>query len=132
MSQESVEVVQAIYEEYSRGNFQAGLDLYDPDILLVTRPDLPDTGRYVGVESISAYMRDFLEPVTNLTWTAEEFTGAENSVVVATHQQGQGKGSGLSVHGRFFVVWTFRGRTVIRIEFFADRAEALEAVGLRE
>jgi ketosteroid isomerase-like protein len=132
MSQENVEIVRAIYEEYGRGNFRAGVDLYDPDVLLVTRPDLPDGGRFVGVESISTYMREFLDPVTNLTWTAEEFTDAENSVVVATHQQGEGKGSGLSVQVHFFVVWTFRGRAVIRIEFFADRADALEAVGLSE
>jgi hypothetical protein len=31
-----------------------------------------------------------------------------------------------------FQVWTFRGRTVIRFEAFRDRADALEAVGLRE
>jgi ketosteroid isomerase-like protein len=132
MSRENVEVVRAIYEGYGRGNFRAGVDLYDPDVLLVTRPDLPDGGRFLGVDSITAYMREFLDPVTNVTWTGEEFTEAENSVVVATHQQGKGKGSGLSVEIRFFVVWTFRGRAVIRIEFFATRAEALAAVGLSE
>ena len=132
MSRENVEVMRAIYEEYSRGNFRAGLDLYDPNVLLVTRSDLPDGGCYVGVDSISNYMRQYLEPASEITWTAEDFTEADNSILVATQQQGSGKGSGLSLQGRFFVVWTFRGRAIIRIEFFADRAAALEAVGLSE
>jgi hypothetical protein len=33
---------------------------------------------------------------------------------------------------RYFTLWTFRGRKVIRIESFPERAQALEAAGLRE
>ena len=132
MSQENVELLRAVYEQYGRGNFRAGLELYDPHVLLVTRSDLPDADRCIGIDSISAYMREYLDPFTDVTWTAEEFIEAEGSVVVAAQQHGMGKGSQPSVDGRLFTVWTFRGRTVIRIEFFADRAKALEAVGLRE
>ena len=32
----------------------------------------------------------------------------------------------------FFTLWTLRGGKVIRIESFRERAEALEAAGLRE
>ena len=131
MPRENVETVRAIYDQYERGNFGAGLELFDPHVVLVTRSDLPDRDRCVGVDEIAAYMRQFLIPVRDLKWTAEEFIEAENSVVVATHQEGTGKQSGLPLDGRYFVAWTFRGRAVIRIEFFATRAEALEAVGLR-
>ena len=132
MSQENVELLRAVYEQYGRGNFRAGLDLFDPHVVLVARSDLPDADRRIGVDSISAYMREYLDPLTDVTWTAEEFIEADGSVVVAARQRGMGKGSKLSVDACVFTVWTFRGRMVIRIEFFADRAEALEAVGLRE
>jgi ketosteroid isomerase-like protein len=132
MSRENMDALRAIYDEYSRGNFAAGVDLYDRHVLLVSRADLPDTDRYVGVDSIRAYMRDFLAPVTDMRWVAEELLEVENSIVVTTHQRGTGRESGLPMEGRYFVVWTFRGRAVIRIEFFADRADALEAVGMRE
>ena len=132
MSRENVEALRALYDEWGRGNFGARLDLYDRDVLLVTRPDLPESDRYVGLAGISAFMRTFLESVTDMTYTAEEFTEVENSIVVATYQRGIGKQSGLPMEGRAFVVWTFRGRAVIRIEFFSDRATALEAVGLSE
>jgi hypothetical protein len=33
---------------------------------------------------------------------------------------------------RYFQVWTFRGASVIRIESVIERADALEAAGVRE
>jgi ketosteroid isomerase-like protein len=132
MSQANMDALRAVYDEWGRGNFKAGLDLYDPDVLLVSRRDLPDADRYLGVDSMRAYMREYLEPLENVTWTAEEFVEAENSVVVTTLQQGTGRESGLSVEARHFVVWTFRGPKAIRFEVFRDRSAALEAVGLSE
>ena len=132
MSQENVEALRALYKEWGRGNFGAALDLYDTHVLLVTRADIPESDHYVGVENIRAFMRKFLEPLADVTFVAEELIDVENSVVVTTRQHGTGKGSGLTLEGHDFVVWTFRGQVVIRIEFFANRAKALEAVGLRE
>lgn len=132
MSRENMDALRAIFDEYSRGNFAAGVELYDPHVVLVSRSDLPDTDRYVGVDSIRAYMRDFLAPVTDLRWVAEEFVDVENSIVVAAHQHATGKGSGLAMEGLLFFVWTFRGPAIIRIEVFAHRADALGAVGMHE
>jgi ketosteroid isomerase-like protein len=128
MSRENVEAVRGIYEGWARGEFRPALEAYDPHIVLVTRPDLPDGGRYVGVESISDYMREYLAPFEDITWTAEELIEADGSVVAVTRQRGTAKRSGLSVEAQIFIVWTFRGRAVIRMEFFKDRAAALEAV----
>jgi ketosteroid isomerase-like protein len=77
-------------------------------------------------------MRAYLDAWTDLTYAAEELIEAENSVVVAIYQRGVGRGSGAPTEWRAFHVWTFRGRSVIRLEAFPNRAKALEAVGLRE
>jgi ketosteroid isomerase-like protein len=45
-------------------------------------------------------------------------------------QRGIGSTSGVPTEMRYFTLWTFRGRRVIRIESFRERAEALEAAGL--
>ncbi len=132
MSRENVEALRAVYEGWARGDFRTGMDLYDPHILLVTRPDLPDAGQYAGLEEIRGFMRRYLEPLTDVTWTAEEFIEAEGSVVVVSRERGAGAHSGIALGHQLFAVWTFRGEAVIRIEFFPDRAKALEAVGLRE
>ena len=132
MSQENVDSLRAVYEQWGRGNFQAGLDLYDPHVLFIPLADAPERGPYLGRESISEFMRTWLEPWTNLTVTADEFIEAENSVVVSVHQRGVGQESGAPAEVRFFQVWSFRGPAVTRLEHFRDRAEALEAVGLSE
>jgi ketosteroid isomerase-like protein len=59
-------------------------------------------------------------------------TEVGDSVLVAAHWRRAGKESGALGERRCFDVWTFRGRTVIRLEFFSDRAEVLEALGLQE
>jgi len=52
---------------------------------------------------------------------------------VVAHAQGemQGQASGAAVAWSYWQVVTFRDGRALRIEWFADRAEALAAVGLR-
>ncbi len=132
MSRENVEAVRAVYAEWEKGNLRAGLELYDRDVLFMPGPDWTDTGRYLGREGIREFMLGYLDAWTNLTYAAEELIETENSVVVAVHQRGVGTGSGAPTEWQGFHVWTFRGPSVIRLEAFPSREEALQAVGLRE
>src|SRR4051794_40022891 len=130
MAEENVKLLRALYENWARGDFRVPPTLYDPHVVLVTRPDLPDAEICVGASDVKAYMRGYLAPLTDVRWTGEEFIEADGSVVVAVHQSGVGRESGIPIDADLFTVWTFRGRVVIRLEFFADRTRALEAVGL--
>ena len=130
MSQENVEAVRGVYERWAEGDFRASVDLFDPHVLLVMRPEFPDAGTYLGVEGIARYTRGFLEPWTRITIEAEEIADAGDSLVVAVRQRGVGSGSGAETEFRYFHVWSFRGGKVIRLETFRTRAEAREAAGL--
>jgi ketosteroid isomerase-like protein len=133
MSQVNVEVVRAIYEEWRTGNFRAGVRLYDPFALLVQSAEFPDSGAYLGTQAITEHMRTFLEAWSRVTIEAEALTEAGDSVVAAVVQRGTGQGSGaVPAEFRYFHVWSFRGGRVIRLDVLRDRAEALQAVGLRE
>ena len=132
MSQENVEAVRDVYERWSQGDFRSGVDVLDPLVLFVLRPEFPDAGTYLGPERVAEYTRGFLEPWTRITIEAEEVIDAGDSVVAAVLQCGVGGGSGAATEFRYFHVWSFRGGKVIRLENFRERAEALEAVGLRE
>jgi ketosteroid isomerase-like protein len=132
MSQKNVELVRRIYERWGRGDFRAGTDLYDPHVLLVLRPEFPDAGAYCGPDEIRRYMReDFLADLEGTVIIGEEFLDAGDTVVVRVNQQATGAGSGAPVAMGYYQVWTFRGRSVIRIESIRGREEALEAAGLR-
>ncbi len=127
---ENVEAVRNVYERWGEGDFNAAVDVFDPHVLMVQRPEFPEAGTYLGIQGIRDYTRQFLEPWTRVTIEAEEITAAGDSVVVAVYQRGVGSGSGITTEFRYFHVWTFRGDRVIRLETFRDRGQAHEAVGL--
>src|SRR5919109_2904397 len=133
MSEENVDLVRAVYDEWGKGNFRAGVDLYDPLALLVQGPGFPEAGAYLGLEGIGEYMRTFLEAWERVTIEAEDLVGAGDSVVAAVVQRAVGKESGAAPADlHYFQVWSFRGAKVIRLEVFRDRADALKAAGLSE
>ncbi len=53
-------------------------------------------------------------------------------MVVLARYTGRGKGSGVDVDTEGAHVWTLRDGKAVRLEIFADRARALQAVGLAE
>ena len=132
MSQQNVDAVRAVYEEWAKGNFRAGVNLYDPLVLFIPLADFPAGRHYLGTEGVREFMRGFLAAWTKLTITAEDLMESGDSVVVTARWQGVGKESGALTEKLVFDVWTFRGPTVTRVEFFPDRRDALEAVGLSE
>ena len=132
MSQENVNTLRGVYDEWGKGNLRAGADLFDSRVMYIPTVELPEEGYYVGPEGISRFMRRWLGAWTNLTVAADEFIEAGDSVIVIACQSAVGRESGTPSKMPFFNVWTFRGQAVIRLEFFTDRAKALEAVGLSD
>ena len=132
MSEENVEVLRGVYQEWAKGNMKAGADLLDPYIVYVNRPGLVEAATCYGLEAMQRWMRDFLAAWTNYRAHATEFLEAGDSVVVAVQQKAVGVGSGVPVEIEIFHVWTFRAARVIRLESIVERGEALEATGLSE
>jgi ketosteroid isomerase-like protein len=132
MSQENVEIVRAVYERWSEGDFRAHVDLLDPHVVLVLGPGFPDAGMHSGIDAVGAYTRGLLESFTHFTMEAEEIVGVGDSVLVGVRQRGVGSSSGVPTVLHYFTLWTFRSSKVIHLESFRERAEALEAVGLSE
>ena len=132
MSEENEEAVRAIYERFAQGDFRASADLLDPHIVFLLLPESPEAEVYVGVEALAVATRRLFETWADFTLKAEEFISAGDSVLVSTRQQGVARISGVPSDEHYFTVWSFRGRKVIRIETFRERAQALEAAGLRE
>ena len=133
MSEENVEAVRAIYERFSEGDFRASVDLFDRHVLYLMTPDAPEADEdYVGVEAVATATRRLFETWADLTMDAEELIVAGDTVLVSVRQRGVARISGVPTEAHYFTLWSFRGRKVIRIENFPERAQALEAAGLSE
>lgn len=126
-----LDVVRGIFEAWSRGDFRAAERLFDPHVLLILRPEFPESGVYHGPGEIASYTRGLLASWEHFSIEAEEFAAAGDSVVVGVKQRGVGRASGLVTELRYFQVFTFRNDSIIRIESIGDREEALAVVGLR-
>jgi ketosteroid isomerase-like protein len=122
--------VRDVYERWGRGDFRAGVDLFDPLVLFFVGEGFPDAGTYLGLERVAEYTRGFLEPWSEIAIEAEEIVEAGDRVLVAVRQRGVGGASGATTEFRYFHVWSFQGGNVIRLDNIRDRAEALEAAGL--
>jgi ketosteroid isomerase-like protein len=55
---------------------------------------------------------------------------AGDRIVTVYSYRGRGRLSGLPVEELFATVWTLRDRKVVRVQWFIEREEALEAAGL--
>jgi ketosteroid isomerase-like protein len=132
MSEENVEAVRSIFAAWGRGELNVGADRLDEHVVFVVRPEFPAFGACLGPQAIEAFMRDFVAQWEWTTFEAERIRPVGDTIIVDVVQRGKGRASGVEAELRFFMLFTFRGRKVVRYETVMHEHEALEAVGLSE
>jgi ketosteroid isomerase-like protein len=119
---------------FERGDRDAWLSLHDPDHEVIPADVWPETGPVKGREAAWDFyvtITDTLEP-QSFADDAEIESAGPDTVLVHQRNRMRGRASGAWVDLDFWVVTSFRGGRVARDEWFATRAEALEAAGLQE
>ena len=84
-----------------------------------------------GIEQVRHVILDRMGTL-DFDQQTEDLIDADDKVVVLVRWVGRGKASGAQGEISMAMVWTVQEQAITRIEFFLDRAQALEAVGLRE
>jgi ketosteroid isomerase-like protein len=134
MSQENVELIERMLDQ-AQHNPVALWEILDDEVLWeVGVLDIPDAGagHWRGPAGVREFFRLWVAPFDEWGYSVGEVIDAGDSVVVHLHQWGRGKGSGATVESRFWQVWTIRDGKVVRGTHHFEKAEALEAVGLRD
>ena len=132
MSQENVEIVRRIFDAWASGDWSIGNEYLDQHAVYVISSDFPAFGLYFGFDAIRAYWRDFLEQWERLTMEAKHIEAVGDTVLAHVVQHAKGRASGIEGDISYFMLFTFRGRKIVRLESVMSEAEALEAVGLSE
>jgi ketosteroid isomerase-like protein len=132
MASENVEVVRRMAEAFESGGLNAAREYYHPGIEWHEDPSFPEADVYRGVEAVEAYHRQFLREFAEIHYQPRELIEVEDHVITNMWIHGRGKASGAEFDISGWWVYTVREGRVIRVKAYLDRAEALEAVGLRE
>lgn len=137
MSQQNVESTERFLDAFNRlgqtGDPGALFDEYfDADVVWEGIDDAPDRGPFLGREEVLAHMRSWLQTLDAFRTEPEEIIDAGEYVVVVQRSHGILKGSNAEVDLRFASVTEVRDGRVVAHKRYRHRAEALEAIGLRE
>ena len=133
MSRENVEIVQAGWDAWLRGDLPGLFSWFDPDVVWDTSHfhDWPESS-YHGVEGVERFLREWRDVWADLQLTVEDVRAAPDGRVLSLiRQRATGRSSGLAMDMETAQIATLRNGKVTRIDNYEDRAEALEAVGLR-
>jgi ketosteroid isomerase-like protein len=126
------EVVSRLYREgWGPGDFDVVFELLDDQIVWTAIEAAPDAGTYRGLDSVRAYMTDWLEEFDfneGDDAQVEESIEVGERLVCLQHVVGTGKQSGLQSDIRYACVYTFDDDDrIVEVREYATLDEAIDA-----
>jgi ketosteroid isomerase-like protein len=131
MSQENVETMRRALDAFNRADKAAWLAEHDPDVVMIPARQWPENAPIRGADAIWDFYMAATDTWDDASSQIGEVVDSGDTLVINNRRDARGRASGATVEFSYWVVATFRRGKPIRFEWFADRAEALEAAGLR-
>jgi ketosteroid isomerase-like protein len=132
MSAENVAKARDFIEAYNRRDFDAAVESFDPEVEWVL-PERQSSDSCQGPEEIKRFWEGIDETFDDLKLVPQEFIDAGDRVATRLRHRGRGKLSGAEIDEEMYhQVATFRAGRMVRIEYFGEWSEALEAAGLAQ
>ena len=132
MSQESVELVQAMFAAFLRGDYEAAIVAFDPGVV-GDFTHMPDGQMTEGRDELQEEVARWVSTWKRLDTTVERIIDAGAEVIVAVVEQtGVARSSGIEATIRYGQTFTVSDDQIVRMATYLDAEEALEAVGLKE
>jgi ketosteroid isomerase-like protein len=130
MSQENVDKTEGFIAAYNRRDFDAAVEFFDPDVEWVL-PAHQSFDSCRGPDEIRRFWEGLDETFEELRLDPQESVDAGDRVAVRLRYYGRGRESGAEIETEMYhQVTTFRGGNMVRIEYFTDWGQALEAAGI--
>jgi ketosteroid isomerase-like protein len=127
MSEENVERARAGIAAYNRGDLTAMLATYDREVEFVTLL----LGNHRGRDVLERLATENRESLSGYRYEIDELIDGGDTVIAVVHVRGSGRVSELELDNTIAFSLTFRDGLVIRQQTFRNKAEAIEATGLR-
>jgi ketosteroid isomerase-like protein len=131
VSQENVDKALDFIAAYNRRDFDAAVESFDPEVEWVL-PERQSSDSCRGPDEIRRFWEGIDETMEELQLEPQEFLDAGDRVATRLRHHGRGRESGIEINEELYhQVATFRDGKMVRIEYFGEWSEALEAARLR-
>jgi len=131
VSEQNVEIVEALVAASQRGDWEAALEKYDPAVELDMRL-MPGGDLTVGREAVRSFFTHWFGTWDRLEIKPERFIDAGENIVAVLRIAGVGKGSRIETSMRTADVMTVRNGKVVRHVGYPRAEEALVALELND
>jgi ketosteroid isomerase-like protein len=132
MSQENVEIVRRALGYLDEGNFEALIELLDPDVEWIEDPRIPGAVTRHGTEEVRRYGESLSRYWESLDLRIERCVDRGADVVVFSTIRATARTSGVDLKRPIYTLVTVRDGKLVRARWLSSETEALEAAGLRE
>jgi ketosteroid isomerase-like protein len=113
---------------FQRGDLEGFLAFLDPEVEIVSPPDLPNPVHTSGHEGYLQWVGRWLEAWESFDVEAETYEPiGERHVLIHVVQRGVGKGSGAKVEMPIVYMLELSGGRATRMHLYLDREQALQA-----
>lgn len=133
MSRRDFDLVRRSYrrlnEAYRTGEFLPLIEeVCSPDVVLRPTGFFPDSRESRGHEGMLRFTANQAEAFEDLSVDPVEIVEAAGHILIPVRMRGRARHTGLEIEFAFVHVWTLRQGKLARLEMYATKSEALEAV----
>jgi ketosteroid isomerase-like protein len=129
MSHHNVEFVRRALESLASTG-EPDLDTLDEEAEIHDH-DLPERREYRGREGFTRWLEDWGAAWAEWSFQPEEFIDAGDRVIAIIRVKAKGRGSGAEVERRDAILHEVRDDKIVRVDYYNNPSQALEAAGLK-
>jgi ketosteroid isomerase-like protein len=130
MSQENVDLCRRATEAFIRGDLEAWLTEFDPEVVWYAWPDEPEPGPFRGHKEVLKMVDRWRELSSDLRVEVEEYIDAGEYVLVPARNSVRIEGPGTDVVVGEVYLNKCRNGKIIEVRECRTRVEAFEAAGV--
>jgi ketosteroid isomerase-like protein len=130
LAERNVEVVRRLAERWNAGDSAGVNELYTDDVVMLTAPEWPDAGSFVGKDALERYTQEWRSAWESIEVDLDRLEVVGDLVVARGAWVSRGLASGASGRMPFGIVFALRDGLIARIEWSMDPDEARRAAGL--